>query len=683
MKYGKRNRDYSERLRSFALTLNYYSPRAYEYLRNTCNNHLPSVSTLRSWYSSIDGSPGLCSEILQELKNRASQANRNGQTIIGTLIFDEMNIRQLVQYDEATKTDIGYVNFGTHEIVDEKNKQKSPPVASKALVYMFIGTNMNIQIPVAYFLIHGLSHVEKAAITGEVILALTKTGVKIAALTFDGAKENKPMCESLGANFELDMPFIVNPHSDDRIYIIHDPPHMEKLARNTLARNEVLYDRMNRKIEWKYFVALEEFQRSNLIKIGNNVNKSHVQWFRKMMSVRTAVETLSDSVANAMDFLRLEGVEEFQGCEATVQYIRYMNNIFDMLNSRFNSSKKTKFKRPLCADTKEEFFAYIDEAIDYINHLNLNPNKKILESRSQTAFFGFIQNLKNLKSMYHEYIESGVVDEIYTFFLNQDPVELFFCRIRSRGGFNDNPTVQQFIAAFRRLSIRNDIKASRYGNCIAIETVDNILFVPSRRPKLSTEENEIEILTEENNNNNDEIEAKVIESISKITDNVDVNIQYHVVAYMASIVEKSIITSSSPRYHINCSSCLQVFYENDLQENRFLELQTETSDVNFPCKSTVEICLLTENILHDFEYRCEDYNQLAFKICSNINHDNMFLQSDFDNHSDDNHKSILILRIIQVYIKKKMNMINRFRTQNQVDKILRSQVRKHLHFTGQ
>lgn len=48
---------------------------------------------------------------------------------------------------------------------------------------------------------------------------------------------------------------------ENYVYILPDPCHMEKLARNTLANKGVIYNAENEKIEWKYFVELERLKR--------------------------------------------------------------------------------------------------------------------------------------------------------------------------------------------------------------------------------------------------------------------------------------------------------------------------------------------------------------------------------------------------------------------------------------
>lgn len=56
--FGKTTKKYSEAVRVFCLTVHFYSPKAYEYIRSIFKKNLSSTRTIRMWYSSIDGSPG-------------------------------------------------------------------------------------------------------------------------------------------------------------------------------------------------------------------------------------------------------------------------------------------------------------------------------------------------------------------------------------------------------------------------------------------------------------------------------------------------------------------------------------------------------------------------------------------------------------------------------------------------
>ena len=56
---------YSPELKRFALTLQFYSTRAYNFVRKTFNLGLPNTSTITSWYSKIPAEPGFTEPALQ------------------------------------------------------------------------------------------------------------------------------------------------------------------------------------------------------------------------------------------------------------------------------------------------------------------------------------------------------------------------------------------------------------------------------------------------------------------------------------------------------------------------------------------------------------------------------------------------------------------------------------------
>ncbi len=87
---GKEKEKYSSQLRAFALTLNFYSAKAYNYVRKTFNSNLPHPATLRKWYQCLDGSPGLTTEAFAALKAKAESAAKKGQCLdLGTSIDDD------------------------------------------------------------------------------------------------------------------------------------------------------------------------------------------------------------------------------------------------------------------------------------------------------------------------------------------------------------------------------------------------------------------------------------------------------------------------------------------------------------------------------------------------------------------------------------------------------------------
>lgn len=316
LKRGKVGKSYPENVRAFALSMHFYSPRAYNYLREVFEFSLPGESTIRSWYSTVDGSPGISSEAIDELKRMVVEAESNNERLDVCLMFDEMSIKQHVEWNHSKKKYSGLVQFGNGISADED----CLPIAKEAFVFMVVGVNVRFKLPVAYFLIRGIGFKSKASLIKQIVAEITECGASILALTFDGLGTNLATCRELGADFNNAKTFVTNPRNNSKICIILDACHMEKLVRNQIASQGTLHDINNERIEWRFFVSLELLQRTTG-QLGNKLNKRHLQWDKKKMSVRLAVETLSESVAVAME--ELEAKANCKIYTFIQQFVRY------------------------------------------------------------------------------------------------------------------------------------------------------------------------------------------------------------------------------------------------------------------------------------------------------------------------------------------------------------------------
>ncbi|KAJ6648153.1 DNA transposase THAP9 [Pseudolycoriella hygida] len=112
IKVGKINNQFPADVRSFALTLNFYSPRAYRYVRKTFANKLPTPRTIRKWYESVDAEPGITEEALKALAIRVDESKKKGVYLRFCLSMDEMSIREQIEYSKSRKKFYGYVDVG-------------------------------------------------------------------------------------------------------------------------------------------------------------------------------------------------------------------------------------------------------------------------------------------------------------------------------------------------------------------------------------------------------------------------------------------------------------------------------------------------------------------------------------------------------------------------------------------
>lgn len=343
----KSGEKYPEKVRHFCLGLVSYSSRAYQFVRKTFHNHLPNLSTIQKWFANSDvrGDPGILEETMNRLRKIAEDfKTKNQRELMCSLVFDEMHIRQQVCWSLHRLEYVGYAGYG-------QKPGEEQIMAKQAIVFVLNGIDVNFEFPVAYYFIDELDKNGRKDLLPEVIATVTRCGIRIINLTFDGHSSNVPACELLGAKLKINLneknqtfkTYILNPLTNEKIYIILDPCHMIKLVRNRWALCRAFFDSKNSKIEWRYIEALHEYSCKNDFRT-HKLTKRHMQWARHSMNVRLAVQTLSESVASSIEFLMEKNVPEFQGARPTIDFIRRMNTLFDIFNSR-RCNDKNIFKR--------------------------------------------------------------------------------------------------------------------------------------------------------------------------------------------------------------------------------------------------------------------------------------------------------------------------------------------------
>ena len=78
---------YPPELRAFAMTLKFYSTKAYNYVRDNFDLGLPHVSVIRRWCNSVNGKPGFTKDALTAMKAKVLTAKRDGQEVVCSLML--------------------------------------------------------------------------------------------------------------------------------------------------------------------------------------------------------------------------------------------------------------------------------------------------------------------------------------------------------------------------------------------------------------------------------------------------------------------------------------------------------------------------------------------------------------------------------------------------------------------
>lgn len=163
--------------------------------------------------------------------------------------------------------------------------------------------------------------------------------------------------------------------------------------------------------------------------------------------------------------IRNDRCELFQDSYATTKFIRIINRLFDLLNSR--NSYGSGFKSPLSLSNFNYWNDILNESERYIRNLTCE-GKPILEHNRNAFALGFLIDIKSIRELAIDLLSK--TEKPLTFFLtyktSQYHIELYFCCLRSRG-FNNNPNIQQVLWSLRQLLYKNFVSSSINTNCLS------------------------------------------------------------------------------------------------------------------------------------------------------------------------------------------------------------------------
>ena len=115
--------------------------------------------------------------------------------------------------------------------------------------------------PVGYFLINKLSAETQAKLVTKALEMAATAGLKVWSVTGDGTAVNLRTFQLLGCNFSGSYDEMVtsfkHPTTGEDVFIILDPCHMLKLARNAFAHFGTIVDGNQNPIKWQYIEELQ------------------------------------------------------------------------------------------------------------------------------------------------------------------------------------------------------------------------------------------------------------------------------------------------------------------------------------------------------------------------------------------------------------------------------------------
>ena len=371
-------------------------------------------------------------------------------------------------------------------------------------------------------------------------------GLRVWSVTCDGTYANVNTLKLLGCtfpdNFENMNVKFKHPTRDYHVYGTLDGCHMLKLARNALGDLGKIRSPEGNIISWDFIKKLHMLQEEEGLNLANKLHVNHICWRRHKMKVKLAAQTFSSSVADALEFLQNDiKHESFQNCSATIQFIRNIDRLFDVLNSRH--PYMSGFKSPIRNSNLNMITSVILQISNYLLTLKDFHGQPLIYHRRKTFIIGFVSTAKSLISISEELLNRAANPYKYvlTYKFSQDHIELLFSCIRSRGGFNNNPNTLQFRTALKQILMRNSIMPSNKANVIAFEPQSHGSIFSLQASKRRTPMSEMSTVVASNEEDDD---------LQQIFDKIQVDtITNNILYYISGFIIRKLIKS------IDCTQC--------------------------------------------------------------------------------------------------------------------------------
>lgn len=318
---------------------------------------------------------------------------------------------------------------------------------------------------------------------------------------------------------------------------------------------------------------------------------------------------MSAGVADALDFLcNTLKLEEFKGADATIKFIRTVDKLFYLLNSRhpYGKDKKT----PLKVENEHEWKTFLENSVQYLLHLE-NSSGELLRTTvtKKVPFLGFAISCLSLLQIYaQEVVKLQTMNYILTYKFSQNHLVLFFrnirydvefysqykmfpynmCIFRSTMGLRNNCNCLQFLRAYKTLLSDIDLKNNMRNSLAQDQT--HVIALSSVKRKTEPSDIHFERILENASldiTEDNEMHLLLPVHLNEFSENV--------VTYIAGYVIKMVDIS------IKCAICREALrLYNTAERDRCLHLcnvKIRQGGLSVPSSSLRKVCGVVERKL--------------------------------------------------------------------------------------
>ncbi|XP_037523600.2 DNA transposase THAP9 [Rhipicephalus sanguineus] len=469
------------------------SPSGYRLLRETGVLVLPSRSTLKRYIGACTGQ--VVSSLIKKRLHVEAKLH-NEQARCGSLVMDEMSIKQAMTYQKHSDTVHGLVDLGGAE----EDYGLEDQLATHLLCFVFVGLSTHYRLPVGYYFTKALNGEQLHLLALKVMECVEDAGFKVTRLVGDNHSANCKFFAMLsGGSIK---PVITHPLDSSRsLFISFDYCHILKNIRNQFLDVKRIFRKSGILILPDYLRNLYDLQeKQGAFKLVRCLTKKHL-WpsnFEKM-GVGRAVAIFSPQVTSVLRFLQQHGdhlgARGFEDCLPTVEFMEMVYKWFVLHNIQSTTlhwTSRDAMRMPFYGEDDERLVWLEKECLRYFESWKESSSYKLEFLSNETYEALRVTTMSTILCTRH--LLSTGFKFVLTARFSSDDVESLFSSIRQLNGSNDQTDAYAALSALQKVLVTGIIHSSPSSNVGSVVGQLGLATVPPLAPTKATSETDIKKL---------------------------------------------------------------------------------------------------------------------------------------------------------------------------------------------